>query len=183
MSKPVRPGPQSLNSSNQYFPFRDRVAFDAADLLYRRSQLSKLHVDSLMQLWAASLFEHGASPPFSSTHDMLELIDSIKANVVKWQSFDITMLDESTPDTPSYEKDVYTVPFRDPHEIACEMLAREEFNGHFDDCAYQDFNAQNERVYMSACHSWERSVSVDYIHTNIKIYSINSGYAQPGARK
>jgi hypothetical protein len=139
------------------------VAFEAADLLYKRSQLPKTHVDSLMELWAASLFEHGAAPPFASAHDMLKTIDSIHADLVLWSSFNISLTDETDSDAPSFEKDVYTVHLRDPHQLALEMLAREEFDGHFDDCAYQDFDTKGQRVYheyMSAHHSWKRSVSI-----------------------
>jgi hypothetical protein len=136
------------------------VALEAVELLYKRSQLPLTHVDSLMELWAASLFEHGAEAPFSSAQEMLQLIDGIQANIVPWTSFETTM--DAQDDVPSFEKDKYTTYMRNPHELIKEMLGQAQFNGHFDDCAYLEYNKAGERVYqeyMGANHAWSRSVS------------------------
>jgi hypothetical protein len=137
------------------------VAFEAVELLYKRSQLPLTHVDLLMELWAASLFEHGAEAPFSSAQEMLQIIDKIQADVVPWTSFETTM--EVEDDAPSFQKDVYTTYMRDPHALIKEMLGRTQFDGHFDDCAYLEYNTAGKRVYqeyMGANHAWSRSVSL-----------------------
>jgi hypothetical protein len=152
---PCRPRLQPLSSNNPYYPFHSRVALEAVELLYKRSQLPLTHVNSLMELWAASLFEHGAEAPFSSAQEMLQLIDAIQADVVPWNSFETTM--DISEDAPSFEKDVYTTYMRDPHALIKEMLGQTQFDGHLDDCAYLEYNKDGKRVYqeyMSANHAW-----------------------------
>jgi hypothetical protein len=158
---PCRPPLPELNPHNPYFPFKDRVAFEGAMFLYKQAHMPQAQVDVLMQLWAASLFEHGGDAPFDSSHDLLKTIDAIAADTVPWETHTFSFDGDNDGDLASFKKDTYIGYFRDPHELLLRALANPEFDGQFEDAAYQEFDAEDKRVfceYMSANHAWKRSV-------------------------
>jgi hypothetical protein len=48
------------------------------------------HISQLMQLWARSLVDSDANPPFADCSDLHETIDSIELADVPWQSFTVS---------------------------------------------------------------------------------------------
>jgi hypothetical protein len=129
--------------------------------LYKQSRMPQAQVDVLMQLWSASLFEHGADGPFESSDTMLHVIDSIAADLVPWETHTFTFNNGNNDNAPSFMKDTYVGYFRNPHKLLIRALANLEFDGQFEDTAYQEFDDSGKRVfseYMSANHSWKRSV-------------------------
>ena len=73
-SAPAQPLPARL--VDDWAPYNDRVSFELAELLYTKEQMSGGNIDTLLELWAASQLEHGASPPFSNHRDMYSTIDA-----------------------------------------------------------------------------------------------------------
>ncbi|KAJ2999601.1 hypothetical protein NUW54_g6911 [Trametes sanguinea] len=70
---PARPPP--TRDASDWTPYADHVAFELADLLYRREQMPASNVKSLLQLWAVGLVEHGGRPPFASVANMYNVIN------------------------------------------------------------------------------------------------------------
>jgi hypothetical protein len=146
---------------NHWAPFKDRLAFEAAIFLYRRSGLPQVQVDALMKLWAASMFQTGGEPPYSSNEDLLRTIDAIDKGVVPWEEAEVSF--PCPPGSPTYMRDKYKIYFRDPHQLLLGMLANGEFDGKMDYAAYQHIDANGKRQFrnlMGANHAWRRSVSV-----------------------
>ncbi|KAG1802552.1 uncharacterized protein BJ212DRAFT_1449973 [Suillus subaureus] len=57
-------------------PYETRVAFETAEFLYTCNQMSAGQIDTLLDLWAATLIKHNDSPPFTGHHNLYETIDS-----------------------------------------------------------------------------------------------------------
>jgi hypothetical protein len=156
------PEERSAGEGNIWVPFKDRLAFEAADFLYRRSRMPQAQVDVLMNLWAASMFESGYSPPFASNGGLLNVIDSIDDGVIPWEESEIDVSDTISTLSPSYMRDKYKIYYRNPHQLLLRMLRNREFHGQFDYAAYQRVDDNGKRRYcnvMSANHAWRRSVS------------------------
>lgn len=71
---------------NDWAPFRDEIAFRTAEYFFKVDQTSAGKIDSLLELWAATLAQHGDTPPFSDHQDLYNVIDSISIGGVPWES-------------------------------------------------------------------------------------------------
>ncbi|KAL6307402.1 hypothetical protein BKA93DRAFT_727757, partial [Sparassis latifolia] len=70
------PPPRPASEMDNWFPYHDRVAFETAEFLYNREQMSAGNIDTILQLWAASLLQHHDDPPFANCKDLYNTIDS-----------------------------------------------------------------------------------------------------------
>jgi len=52
--------------------------------------MSAKNINTLLDLWAATLLKHHDSPPFANHSDLYETIDSTPLGSVLWQSFSLT---------------------------------------------------------------------------------------------
>lgn len=57
-------------SKDNWDPFHSRLEFELADFLYSRSQMAAAQIDSILDIWAASLLRSGANPLYNSHNDM-----------------------------------------------------------------------------------------------------------------
>ena len=72
-----------ITNPNNWVPFDNHMQFETADLLYTRIQMSAPQINTLMDIWAATLLEYGARPPFDNCHSLYNTIDSIPLGDVK----------------------------------------------------------------------------------------------------
>jgi hypothetical protein len=72
------PPPWDYPPPDDYSPFANQAAFELADLLFRKDQMSAGNIGQLLQIWAATL-PADQDPPFINKRDLLETIDSISA--------------------------------------------------------------------------------------------------------
>ncbi|KAI0349284.1 hypothetical protein OH77DRAFT_1584128, partial [Trametes cingulata] len=155
------PPSRSKQSPNDWSPFQDRVEFETAEFLYQRVQMSQPKIDTLMDLWAASLIQYGGTPPFASHRDMANVIDSIPHGDVPWQSFTITYngpLPQAS--VPPWMTQEYEIHFRDPRLVTIWMLRNPDFDGEFNVSPYREYNEDGEREYtnlMSAEWAWRQA--------------------------
>ena len=69
------PPPLLERAADDWSPFRDRAAFELADLLYADEQMSAGNINALLEIWAASVSKHNDTPPFSNAADLYSTID------------------------------------------------------------------------------------------------------------
>ncbi|KAG1775762.1 hypothetical protein EV702DRAFT_953773, partial [Suillus placidus] len=88
---PLGTPPCSLTeqSPDDWPPFRNHTEFETAEFLYSRAQMSAPNINTLLDLWAASLLKHDDQPPFADNKDLHKTIDNIPIGGVNWQSFKI----------------------------------------------------------------------------------------------
>ncbi|OBZ68000.1 hypothetical protein A0H81_11949 [Grifola frondosa] len=127
------PTPPPTKSSDDWSPYRNRIEFEVASLLYARQQASGGFVDELMDLWQATLLKHNDHGPFSNNKDLHHTIDSTELGDVKWESFEMRYSGEIPErNVPQWMTAGYDVWFRDPHTVIRNMLSNPDFDGEID---------------------------------------------------
>ncbi|EIW75218.1 hypothetical protein CONPUDRAFT_66179, partial [Coniophora puteana RWD-64-598 SS2] len=138
-------------------PFRNRIEFETADFLYRRSQAPAAEIDFTMDLWGAMLAQYNAHPPFANHTDMYKTIDAIRAGEVPWESFSMSYKGpRPARDVPPWMTETYDVWFRDPQTIIKNMLGNPDFKDSMDYAPYREFD-------FSGSRRWEDMFSGDWV--------------------
>ncbi|OSD07797.1 hypothetical protein PYCCODRAFT_1357962 [Trametes coccinea BRFM310] len=156
---PARPPP--ARDASDWTPYADRVAFELADLLYRKEQMPASNVKSLLQLWAAGLVEYGGRPPFASIADMYNAIDCTPLGDARWQSFELQYSGD-LPDSaiPPWMNASYSVFYRDPLAILHNMLGNPDFKDDIDYAPYREVDHNGARRlenFMSGEWAWRQA--------------------------
>ncbi|KAH7903898.1 hypothetical protein BJ138DRAFT_971089, partial [Hygrophoropsis aurantiaca] len=146
-------------SPNDWAPYRNRVEFETADLLYKRIQMSEGNMNLLFDLWAATLIKHNDKPPFANQADLLAVIDSTPLGDVPWQGFSVEYKGERPLDgvVPSWMDGSYDVWFRDPHEVVQKMLLNPEYATEIDYIPYREYKTANDK------RQWKDFFSGDWV--------------------
>jgi hypothetical protein len=152
------PPSQTADSSPDWGPFNSQVQFETADFLFRKAEISRMDIDTLMQLWASTTADHNA--PFTNHQEMLTTIDSIQEGNVPWISFSAKYSGVRPPTTPpDWMVKEYTVYYRDPLTVIRNMIKNPAFNGQFDYAPYMEFEDESWRRsdVMSGDWAWKQS--------------------------
>ena len=80
--------------------------------------MSTRNINTLLDLWAATLLKHNDTPPYANHTDLLDTIDYTPLGDVPWQSFSLNYNGEFPDDAPSWMTSTFDVWFRDPHLVA-----------------------------------------------------------------
>ena len=72
------PLPLPVQSPNDWMPYHDCVDFELTEFLYTKVQMSGNSIDTLLQLWCASLINHGILP---GDINLYEQHDSLLATI------------------------------------------------------------------------------------------------------
>ncbi|KIJ07272.1 hypothetical protein PAXINDRAFT_90695 [Paxillus involutus ATCC 200175] len=143
-------------------PYRDRVEFELAEFLFKRNQMSASQIDTLLDLWAATLLGHGKQPPFANHHDLYKVIDSTPLGSVPWKSFSVTYNGEK-PDhnVPPWMNDSFEVWYRDPHEVIKNMLGNADYKDEMDYAPFHEFSSEGDEQrwqdFMSGSWAWSQA--------------------------
>jgi Plavaka transposase len=124
--------------------------------------MSASNINTLMDLWAATLLKHGGAPPFANSSDLYNTIDSIPLGDVPWQHFSLKYNGELPDGTiPEWMTSDYEVWFRDPHLIIKNMIGNPDYEASVDTTPIQAFDNDGHREYqnfMSGDWAWEEAV-------------------------
>lgn len=125
--------------------------------------MSAGNIEILLALWAASLAPHGDTPPFNTSKQMNDTIDSSTLGHIPWENFSLRYTgvkpDQGPP--PSWMQQEYEVWYRDPRELVKNMVANPDFNGEFDYTPFHEYDADgNHRFqdFMSGDWAWKQAV-------------------------
>jgi hypothetical protein len=132
-------------------------------------------IDTLLDLWAASLLKHNDAPPFTSHKDMYKAIDSIAHGDVKWENVKLKYTGElPAENVPSWMLAEHEIWYRNAKSIANNMLANRDFVGEIDPAPLRDYDENGARQYhnfMSGEWVWTQAVRYCF-----EGYYINSMY-------
>ncbi len=111
--------------ANDWSLFQDCVEFETAELLYKWSQMPAGEIDTLLDLWAASLLQYHGHPPFADHCNLYATIDLAELGGIKWDLFELQYSGELpvNAETPKWITKHYKVVFWDVRELTREMLA------------------------------------------------------------
>ena len=158
------PPEQPRSAGDDWSPFCNRLEFETADFLFRQNQMSSGDINVLLDLWAASLVEHGGHPPFADHRDLHGTLDAISYGDVPWKSFSTTYSgDLPADDIPTWMTAEYDVWFRDPRLVVQNMLSNPDFRDGFDNAPYQDFDKNGDRRFgdfFSGDWVWKQAVGL-----------------------
>ncbi len=121
-------------------PFESEVQFKLADFLYHWVELSVSNVEILLDLWAESMSEFGASAPLDTFEEMHILIDSSTLGDAPWQCMVTTPSEGVGRDVLRWMWTSYKVWYCNPEIVVSQMLANPDFDGQFDLCPYIDLD-------------------------------------------
>ncbi|KAG2029542.1 hypothetical protein BDR03DRAFT_936818 [Suillus americanus] len=121
------------------------VAFETAEFLFTRNQMSTGQIDTLLDLWVATLIQYDDSPPFASHRDLYDTIDSTPLGDVAWESFSMSYKGvKPAENVPPWMKATYEVWFRDPCLLIHNILANPDFDGEIEYTPYRDYDDNNQ---------------------------------------
>jgi hypothetical protein len=166
---PTSPPPPTINAadSSDWAPFRDEIAFSTAEYFFKEDQTSAGKIDRLLELWAATLVQHGDTPPFSDHQDLYNIIDSISVGDVPWESHTFTYEGERPEqDPPKWMTTEYTIWYRDPRQLFRNMLGNPEFAEYMDYAPLRQFGPSEDgdefvreyENFMSGDWAWKQAV-------------------------
>jgi hypothetical protein len=107
--------------------------------------MSAGNINTLLDLWASTLFKHSDQPPFRDTNDLYDTIDATPLGDVPWESFSMRY-NGGLPDgdVPSWMNDEFHVWYRDPRTVIRNMLANPDFDGEIDYSPFCEVEANGE---------------------------------------
>ncbi|THH16385.1 hypothetical protein EUX98_g9309 [Antrodiella citrinella] len=157
-----QPDGDRTEEASDWTPYDDRIQFEMAEFLYKRTQLSQPNVDWLMDAFTAFGYATGTPPPFVNHDKMHSTIDSTTLGDAPWYSFSAQYTGSRPTDreVPKWMNASYDVWCRNPHTIIRNMLANPDFKDEFDPAPYKEFDNDEVRQYsnlMSGDWAWRQA--------------------------
>jgi hypothetical protein len=175
------PVKQLDNCQCQWTPYKNRIAFELADFLYRREQMSAGNIDILLELLAAMLACHNDTPPFSDHQDLYDTIDATSISGVPWKSATLSYDGPRPEQSPPWMESDYTIWFRDPLILFKNMLQNPDFDKSFDYTPYRQYDDKGKRRYehfMSGNWAWKQAVSRNFSRLRLILTNIQNIIAE-----
>ncbi|KAG1808758.1 hypothetical protein EV424DRAFT_1543334 [Suillus variegatus] len=146
----VPPPSRTEASPTDWTPYESQVAFETAEFLYTRNQMSAAQIDTLLDLWAATLIQDNDSPPFTGHRDLYKTIDSTPLGDVAWETFTMSYNGvKPAEDIPPWMTAKYDVWFRDPHLLVHHMLSNPDFDAEIEYVPYRDYTNNDQCCYKN----------------------------------
>ena len=156
--------PTMYNDPLDWSPFKDRLPFEFAELIFEKMQSSAGDVDQLLKILVARNVLQKTEDWLFENHDhLLQTIDNIQVGEAPWGSFSIQYDGPSTDNSSiSWQNQTYTVHTRDVHTVVRNMLVNAEFCNCFDYATYREYMGPHSCRYsnfMSGEWAYKQSVS------------------------
>ena len=158
------PSPPPIPSPNDWTPYRDRVDFELTEFLYTKVQMSGNSIDTISQLWRASLINHGIPSDdinlFERNSDLLATIDSTPIGDAPWKGFTSYYQGPRPPNPPEWMTKGHDTYYRDPLELVHNLLANRDFESEFDYMPFREFDGKKKRRwrdFMSGDWAWKEA--------------------------
>ncbi|KAG1753701.1 uncharacterized protein EDB91DRAFT_1234119 [Suillus paluster] len=144
------PPPQTDTSPDDWTPYESHIAFEMAKFLFLQNQTSAKQIDTLLNLWAASLIKHNDTPPFTDHHDLYNTIDATPLGDIPWETFSMSYSGaKPLHDIPPWMEATYDVWFWDPHLLSHDMLGNPNFDGEMEYVPHQDYSTEDTRCFKN----------------------------------
>ncbi|KAG0692648.1 hypothetical protein DFH29DRAFT_985697 [Suillus ampliporus] len=155
------PPPHTDALPTDWTPYDNRVEFETAEFLFTRNQMSAKQIDTLLDLWAATLIKHNDTPPFANHRDMYNTIDATPLGDTPWKSFTLCYNGaKPEQDVPPWMDGQYDVWYRDPLQMTRGILANCAFDGGIEYSPYRDYTTEDKRYwknFMSGDWAWKQA--------------------------
>ncbi|KAF5330759.1 hypothetical protein D9619_005328 [Psilocybe cf. subviscida] len=153
------PPPRVAQTTDDWSPFVDGIQYRVAEFLFRQDEMSKMKIDTLLELWSESLQQYNASAPYERHSDMYATIDTVTLGDAPWKCFKTTFDEVFDENTPRWKRQEYDVWFRDPLTVLRNMLENPDFDHEWDSAPYVELDSEGNRRrsdFMSADFAWRQ---------------------------
>ncbi|KAG1810404.1 uncharacterized protein HD556DRAFT_1428451 [Suillus plorans] len=144
-----------------WMPYDNRAEFEMAEFLFTRNQMSAKQIDTLLDLWAATLIKHNDAPPFANHRDMYATIDATPLSDTPWKSFTLCYNGaKPEQDVPPWMDGQYDVWYRDPLQMMRSILANCAFDGGIEYSPYRNYTTKDKQYwknFMSGDWAWKQA--------------------------
>lgn len=148
--------------NDDFSPFTSQAAFELADLLYRKDQMSAANINNLLQIWAATL-PSDQDPPFINKDDLYSTIDAVQIGDAPWSTFSLSYNGNiSEGDKTPWKGSAYEVWYRDPRTILHNQLKNRDFASEIDFAPKEVYDEKGIRLFtdfMSGNWAWRTAVN------------------------
>ena len=155
------PPPWEERADDDFGTFNDAAAFELADLLFRRDQMSGTHINNLLQIWARTL-PQDQDPPFTSKNEMYNAIDNLDLGGAPWKCFTVKYNGEiKEGDVTPWKHKSFEVWHRDPRVLMHNQLGNRDYADEMDTASKDVRDMDGKRRFsdfMSGNWSWRQSV-------------------------
>jgi hypothetical protein len=120
--------------------------------------MSASNINSLLNIWAATLALHNDDPPFRNHTDLYNTISSIPISDVPWESFTVKYDGDIPNGKRSPWMDEFEVWFCNPRELVHNVLTNPDFNSEFDCSPFYEYDTDNNHHFhnfMSGNWVWK----------------------------
>lgn len=148
-------------SNDDWGCFESRVRFELAEHFYVHDEASATSIDRILDIWSADKLADSSAAPFDDHRDLYAAIDASEHGDVPWESFNVSYNGPSqSRDVPKWMTTKHEIWYRDPHEVAQQMIANPKFKGRFDYTPYREFRSGKRRWadFMSGNWAWKQAV-------------------------
>ena len=156
------PPPWDHPAPDDFSPFQDQAAFELANLLFWKEQMSAGNINELLEIWASTL-PCDQDPPFINKQHLYNTIDTIEVGNVPWQSFSVSFNGKIPEgDTTPWKHANYDIWFRDPHMVLKNQVKNPDFANEIDVAPKIVRDKHGKRQYMdfmSRDWGWRQAVS------------------------
>lgn len=145
-------------------PFSSRLQFETANFLYCQNEMSAGDINTLLNLWEASLTERGGHAPFPNHRVLYNHIDAIPYGDIAWESFTVDhpldIDDDELP--PAWTETPQVVWYWNPLLVVERILANPDFKNELDYVPYHEYVGGVHRFqnFMSGNWAWKQAVCV-----------------------
>jgi hypothetical protein len=141
--------------------------------------MSAGNINTLLNLWAATLLKHDEPPPFANSADMYKTIDSTPLGDIPWQSFLVTYDGDALDPAPQWMSTEYEVCFRDPRLVVRNMVDNPDYKDSFDTTPIRVFDIGDYHQYqsfMSGDWAWNGVVHFNICYKRVSEVQLIPGY-------
>ncbi|KAF8264899.1 hypothetical protein EI94DRAFT_1805131 [Lactarius quietus] len=141
-------GKPQVRDPDDWYLYTDHIQFETADLFYHQMELSASHIDSILQLWSATVNGSPTPSPFDNHKHLYKTIDRTPLRDIPWSSFKLQYNGErpTKGDIPQWVDATFQISYCDPCAVIHSMLGNPGFKDHMDYVPYRKFNAKTQRL-------------------------------------
>ncbi|KAF8262450.1 hypothetical protein EI94DRAFT_1773183 [Lactarius quietus] len=149
-----------VRDPDDWYPYTDCIQFETVDLFYHRMELSTSHIDSILQLWSATVDSSPTPLSFDNHKHLFKTIDQTPLRDIPWSSFELQYNGEklNKGDIPQWLDATFRISYCDPGAVIHGMLGNPGFKDHMDYVPYRKFDVKTQRQqwqdFMSGDWAW-----------------------------
>ncbi|KAI0808970.1 hypothetical protein BC629DRAFT_1480632 [Irpex lacteus] len=153
------------DNTHDWTPFASRPAFELAELIFEREEMSKGRADDLLKIWTAHQIEmgHFTDAPYHDYNDLTDTIDAIELGDAPWEAFTVRYGGPLNNTSPAWKREAYTIYARNTLTVMRSILANSDYDRSFEYSPYREYIGPEIRRWsnlMSGDWAWDKATEI-----------------------